>query len=199
MNIATHSQTYSSSRSPGGTAAGNVARAFSGHHPMVVDLQAQVRVREGKQRAHIVPSGVPSSRVRQLLASVLALKPFEYVTPEILRVDIHRPDTGRYRHDYGLALSVAIVSSLSRRPLADDLLFVGDLDLQGRLCDIAAKRVDQINDAVAAFQIETPLKIVCAPQTATWINASSTVAVIPAVTLENVVAAVWPGVVLQPR
>jgi predicted ATP-dependent serine protease len=92
-----------------------------------------------------------------------------------------------------------MVSSLARKRLRDELLFLGDLDLEGRVQNVAAERVDALNAAVAKFDIETPVTIVCAPDTATWVNASSTVVVAPARTLADAVAAVWPGIELQPR
>jgi predicted ATP-dependent serine protease len=135
----------------GPVASGNyTARAFSGGSPLVVGIQASVRFRDGRQRASLVASGVPTARVRQILMSALALDAMEYVTPEVLRVDVHRPDAGRYEHDYGLAVAVAMVSSLVRRPVADHLLFLGDVDLHGRLGNVLAARVDRLNDAINA-------------------------------------------------
>jgi predicted ATP-dependent serine protease len=175
------------------------ARAFSGGSPPAVDLQALVRFREKPQRASVIASNVPSGRVKQILQSVLALPSMEGVTADVLRVDVHRPDAGKYHHDYGLALAVAMVSSLVRKSIGEQLLFLGDVDLQERIRDVAAKRVDRLNEAVASFEIETPLRIICAPETAAWLNASSTVVVAPALTLADAVAAVWPGSELLPR
>jgi predicted ATP-dependent serine protease len=189
----------SSGASGGSTNGHHHARAFCGGSPSTVDLQASVRFREGRQRSAVVASNVPSARVKQILASVLALPNMDGVTAEVLRVDVHRPDAGRYHHDYGLALAVAMVSSLARKRLRDDLLFLGDVDLESRVQEVAAERVDALNAAVAKFEIETPVTIVCAPGTATWVNASSTVLVVPAWTLADAVAAVWPGIQLQPR
>ena len=131
--------------------------------------------------------------------STLALPPMEYVTPEVLRVDVHRPATGRYDHDYGLAVAMAMVASLVRRPIADHLLFLGDVGLDGSVGNVLAARVDRLNDAINAFEIETPLTVVCAPDTAAWVNASSTVTVAKAATLADVTSTVWPGVALVPR
>jgi hypothetical protein len=54
-----------------------------------------------------------------------------------------------------------------------------------------------LNDAIKSYHIETPVKIVCAPDTAVWIDASSTVVVAPARTLADAITAVWPGQTLR--
>jgi predicted ATP-dependent serine protease len=200
MNATCKSLKTDPSGASGGSSSGrHHARAFSGGSPPAVDLQALVRLLEYKQRGSVVSSNVPTSRVKQILQTVLALPSVEGVPAHALRVDVHRPDAGKYHHDYGLALAVAMISSLARKPIGEQLIFLGDVDLQGRVRDVAAKQVDRLNEAVASFEIETPLKIVCAPDTAVWLNASSTVVVVPARTLADAVAAVWPGIELQPR
>jgi hypothetical protein len=59
--------------SGGSTNGHHHARAFSGGTPPAVDLQASVRFRDGRQRSAVVASNVPSARVKQILASVLAV------------------------------------------------------------------------------------------------------------------------------
>jgi predicted ATP-dependent serine protease len=142
-------------------------------------------------------SGVPMPRVKQILASVLKLSICRDTEPFMLRVDVHRANEGRYRHDYGLALAMAMVSSLTQQPLAPQLLFLGDVDLHGNVQDVSAETIDRLNEAINAFEIETPLRVVLAPASARWVNASSTVKVLPAPTLATAVAAAWPGQVLK--
>jgi predicted ATP-dependent serine protease len=197
MSTTTHSITAAVSSVSGGNNGRLHATAFSGGLPLTVGLQAIVRYRELGERASVITSGVPAARVRQILSSVLALPQMEGSAADLLRVDVHRPDAGRYQHDYGLSLAIAMVASLHRKSIGEDILFLGDLDLDGRVRSITAKKVDRLNDAVAAYEIETPLRIVCSPETATWVQASSTVVVTPALTLAEAVAAVWPGATLR--
>jgi predicted ATP-dependent serine protease len=197
MNSTTQASSNRGSGASGGTTGHFHARAFSGGSPLTAEIQAIVRFREGRQRSGIINSGVPASRVRQILSSVLSLEQMEHVSADYLRVDVHRPDAGRWQHDYGLSLGMAIAASLFRKSVGPNLLFLGDLDLQGRVGAISPKRVDRLNDALAAFEIETPVLIVCAPETATWVNSSSTVVVVPARTLADAVAAAWPGQTLR--
>lgn len=173
------------------------ARAFSGGEPLAVELEAHLRFRENKERSSIVTSGVPSPRVRQILGVVLELAMFDGIETRMLQVDVHRGDTGRYRHDYGLALAMAMVSSLVKKPIAPEILLLGDVDLRGNVRDVPAKVIDRLNDAINAFEIETPLVVVLSPDSATWVNASSTVNVLPVATLTAAVAAVWSGQTLR--
>ncbi len=175
------------------------ARAFGGDAPVTVQLQAMVRFREGKQRSCFCVHNVPPSRAKQLFKCVLALQQMQGVSEEILRVDVHRPESGRYQDDFGLALALAMVASMTKKRIRDELLLVGDVDLAGRIQPACTERVDRLNQAIAAFDVETPVTIICAPETATWINSSSTVTVMPVRTLSEAVEAVWPGVELQPR
>jgi predicted ATP-dependent serine protease len=201
MPLTTHSLSGKSSIASGGSGGGHDfhARAFGGGSPLIVQLQATVRFRDGNQRGCFCAHNVPSSRAKQVLRCVLALPPMRQVTEDLLRADVHRPSSGRYQDDYGLALAFAMTASLTRSRLREDLLFLGDVDLRGRVQDVSAKRVDQLNDAIDAFEVETPVRIICAPQTATWINASSTVVVLRAQTLAEATQAVWPRTELCPR
>jgi len=173
------------------------ARAFSGGEPLAVELEAHLRFRENKERSSVVTSGVPSSRVRQILGAVLELAMLKGIEPRMLQVDVHRGDTGRYRHDYGLALAMAMVSSLVKKPIAPEILLLGDVDLCGNVRDVPARVIDRLNDAINAFEIETPLTVILATDSATWVNGSSTVQVLSVPTLTAAVAAVWPGQTLR--
>jgi predicted ATP-dependent serine protease len=123
----------------------------------------------------------------------------EGIAEDFLRIDVHRPESGPYQDDYGLALVMAMVASLTRKMIGDEWLLVGDVDLAGRIQPASTERVDRLNQAVDAFEVETPVTILCAPETATWVNSSSTVTVLPVRTISEAVEAVWPGAKLQPR
>ena len=135
----------------------------------------------------------------QIMDSVLRLRSFEGVEQRQLRVDIHREDAGRWCHHYGLAVAVAMISSIARRPIPAQHLFAGDVDLHGHSRDVAPGIVDALNDAIETFAIETPVTVVLAPDSATWMQSSSTVRVIAARTLSDVAAAVWPNTNLTPQ
>jgi hypothetical protein len=152
-----------------------------------------------KERPCFCVHNVPRNRAKQLFKNVLALRPMQGIGEEMLRVDVLRPESGRYHDDFGLALAVAMVASMTRKRIGDQLLLVGDVDLAGNIQPASTEHVDGLNQAIDAFQVESPVTILCAPESATWINSSSTVTVIPARTLAEAVEAVWPGVELQPR
>lgn len=173
-----------------------VASAFAGGPKPTAAIQVAARLAD--ERGRIITSGVSRPRVQQILGTVLQLDWFSPIPTRHLHLDVHRPDDGRYRNQFGLALAVAMISALSRKPVPEAHLFLGDLDLHGQVIDVGAKLVDSLNEAIAEYTIETPLKIVLARESATWVNASSTVKVLPVKTLVDVVAAVWPGVNLQP-
>ncbi|HEX3357078.1 MAG TPA: hypothetical protein VHS31_08920, partial [Tepidisphaeraceae bacterium] len=124
------------------------ARAFGGVLQPIVDIQARIRFREDQERAAIVVSGVPRPRTLQILENVLQLPSFEGVHQQHLRMDLHREDGSRWHHSYGLAAAVAMVSSLSRRPVPAQHLFIGDLDLHGHIRDVAPWIVDALNGAI---------------------------------------------------
>jgi predicted ATP-dependent serine protease len=191
------SVTAHASASGGSSIGHHHARAFSGGSPITVELQARIRFRERNERACFVSTGVPSDRARQILTSVLALPLMENATPEVMRVDVHRPDPLKYHNDYSLALAIAMVSSLTGRCVKEEMLFLGNVDLQHRVQDVDSDRIDRLNDAISAFEVESPVTIICSPEAAQWINQSSTVTVRPARTLADAVAAAWPGKTLR--
>ncbi len=201
MPVSTQSSTAKPSGSSGGSSSDHShARAFGGGSPVMIQLQAMVRFRaDKKERACFCVHNVPPNRAKQLFKCVLALHQMQGIGEEMLRVDVLRPESGRYHDDFGLALAVAMVASMTKKRIDDQLLLVGDVDLAGHIQPASTEQVDRLNQAINAFQIETPVTIVCAPASATWINSSSTVTVIPVRTLAEAVEAVWPGVELQPR
>jgi hypothetical protein len=176
-------------------------RAFGGPVQPYINLQSRVRFREERERTAIVTSGVPRARTVQILGSVLRLPAFVStgVEQQQLRVDLHRDDLGRWSHDYGLALAMSMVSSLTRRSIAANTLFLGDIDLGGGVRDVAPDLVDALNESIASFVVETPVTLLLAPSSAAWVRSSSTVRVIPCRTLVHAVAAAWPNVLLAPQ
>jgi hypothetical protein len=152
-----------------------------------------------KERPCFCVHNVPPNRAKQLFKCVLALPQMEGIAEDFLRIDVHRPESGPYQDDYGLALVMAMVASMTRKAIGDEWLLVGDLDLAGRVQAARTDRVDCLNQAIDAFEVESPVKILCAPETAIWVNSSSTVTVLPVRTLPEAVGAVWPGAKLQPR
>lgn len=176
------------------------ACAFGGPAQPSIDLQSRVRGRE-EHRAAIIASGVPRARAVQILGSVLRLPAFvsDGVEQQHLRVDLHRHDPGQWSHDYGLALAMSMVSSLARRRIASNVLFLGDVDLGGDIRKVESGVVDALNESIASFVVETPITVVLAPSSAIWVRSSSTVRVIPCSTLALAVAAVWPNVSLSPQ
>ena len=195
------SQTLTTTESASGNAApptGCHARAFSGGASPTVELQAHVRFRDDHERTRLSSAASPR-RAMQIMDSVLRLRSFEGVEQRQLRVDIHREDAGRWCHHYGLAVAVAMISSIARRPIPVQHLFAGDVDLNGHIRDVAPGVVDALNEAIEAFAIETPVTVVLAADSATWMQSSSTVRVIAARTLSDVAAAVWPNTNLTPQ
>lgn len=174
------------------------AMAFAGGQPPTVEVQALVRLCEHGQRGGVTASGVPPTRVRQILQTVLALPPFAPIPPRYIRLDVRRGDEGRWRHQYGLALALAIASALGRRPIPSTHLFLGDVDLLGNVAEVPSRMVDFLNDAIDQYAIPTPLVVVLAPDGAPWVRSSSLVKVLPVNTLARVVEAVWPGMELRP-
>jgi predicted ATP-dependent serine protease len=168
----------------------NIASAYSGGKLPLVELQVSHRF---DKRSCITASGVPRARVQQVMTVVLQLRPYvDKVPPDRLRLDVHRDDEGRYRHPYGLALAVAMISTLSHKIVPAAHVFVGDLDLRGHLRDVSPKLVDDLNDAIADFRIAAPVTVVLAPDSAAWVQSSSTVRVKAARTLAEAVLATWP-------
>lgn len=175
------------------------AQTFSGGWPTVIDIQVRLRFREPKERAAISASGVPRPRVQQILETVLKLPFFETVQSSQLRVDVHRADSARWMHFYGLALAMGMVSSLTRRPIPSQHLLIGDVDLGGNVRDVWSDWVDCINEAIEKFDIESPVTLLLAPDSARWIKASSTTRVVPCAHIRDAVAALWPNQQLFPQ
>ena len=94
---------------------------------------------------------------------------------------------------------MSMVSSITRRPIACNALFLGDVNLGGGVRDVAPAVVDALNECIESFAIETPVVVVLARDSATWVRSSSTVRVIPCRTLADAVVAVWPTAVLSPQ
>jgi hypothetical protein len=175
------------------------ARAFGIVQPSI-EIQARVRFRAERERASLIVNGVPRARAVQLLDAAFRLPAMQSAAVEAdqIRVDLHRDDSGRWCHHYGLATAIAMVSSLVRRAVPPEMLFLGDVDLGGGIRDVAAPIIDGLNDAIENFAIETPITVVLAPDSATWLRTSSTVRAIPCRSLAQAVASVWSNTTLIP-
>jgi hypothetical protein len=175
------------------------ARAFGIVQPSI-EIQARVRCRAERERGSLVANGVPRARAVQLLDSVLRLPVMQSsaVEADQLRVDLHRDDSGRWCHHYGLATAMAMVSSLVRRAVPSEMLFGGDVDLGGGIRDVTAPIIDGLNDAIDTFAVETPITVVLAPDSATWLRTSSTVRANSCRSLVHAVASVWPNTAMIP-
>jgi predicted ATP-dependent serine protease len=93
---------------------------------------------------------------------------------------------------------MAMVSSLVRRAVPSEMLFVGDVDLGGGIRDVTAPIIDGLNDAIDTFAVETPITVVLAPDSATWLRTSSTVRANSCRSLVHAVASVWPNTAMIP-
>lgn len=171
------------------------AWAFRDGSAPIVELQARLRVIEEHGRGSLVTSGIPRPRALQILDSVLRLPAMtdSGIESRNLRVDLHREDSGRWQHHYGLALAISMVSSLANTPVPSNVLLLGDIDLHGQVRDVPSATVDALNDAIDAFRVETPVTVVLARDSAVWVRSASTVRVYPCRTLADAIAATWHG------
>ena len=157
-----------------------------------IEIQSTISLTLGTRR-RIVSGTVPHGEMQQLLDMITDVPGVE-VNDTDFSVSTRIPGARLYAPTMALALSMTLIGSALQQPIPESFLFVGEIDLKRRVCDVPDLFATEIANAIIAGAIDQPVKIVCSPGTASVIAAAGGVPCAAARTLDEAVFIVWPKI-----
>lgn len=103
-----------------------------------------------------------------------------------LGVTVRAPDGVNHRRDFNLAVAVGLIASLKRINIPKDVLFVGDLGLEGEVRSPSVGSVSSLEDAQAAGSLDAMRQAVVSSATPTEFRESISLSIRGIATLPEV-------------
>lgn len=191
------------SRAPHQEGITTSALGYGGVGGELAEAQAVVTLPTYGSRPQLNAPFLPSKRVKQIVTILAGLKDID-LSDLSYEINCYLPAKQAYRAEMDLPIAVALLASYLKRPIPDDTLFVGELDLQARV-----RRPDErYLAALAEVLIERPAgvrRIVCSPDAAEFLQAfelqvdggrrplPSGIKFVPCAELTQVIAEIWPS------
>lgn len=147
-----------------GPAVPAVARSYLGAGTGgVLELQCSVALSLLGGRGRVLSPGLPRREVEQLLECVGRL-PGVDVDALYFSVNVRVPGGGRrYREPAGLALAMALLGGYLRRPIPDDVLYLGEVDLCGAVREVSPQVAMDLHTTLMDGAIPTPIRLFVPP------------------------------------
>lgn len=190
--------------SPHTTAQSTAVFGYAGIGEDLAEGQASVSLPRYGSRPELNAPFLPGKKVKQLLSVLSTLRDVD-LTDLSYEINCYVPRQQRYREELDLPIALALLSSYLRKPVPQDALFVGELDLTRRI-----RPPDQVYLAALAGLLLGPqrarIRVVyvseeCAErlsrmrpdQSGPTVDQVSTVRGMP--TLESLIHDLWPELV----
>jgi DNA invertase Pin-like site-specific DNA recombinase len=168
------------------------AKTYLGAGGGAIDVQASVGLAGYGTRGRVTAPGLPKAELQQLVATIGQLPDIEI---DDLDFSIHcrLPGRRRYTSSIGLALAMSLLSSYLRRPIPQNSLFLGELDLGRGLRPFDDLLLsDLISDLAADPAMARPWRIYAHPMSANAMPTGGGIHGIGCEKLETVLYSVWP-------
>jgi DNA repair protein RadA/Sms len=190
--------------SPHTTAQSTAVYGYAGIGDDPAEGQASVSLPRYGSRPELNAPFLPAKKVKQLLSILSTLRDVD-LTDLSYEINCYVPRQQRYREELDLPIALALLSSYLRKPVPQDALFVGELDLTRRI-----RPPDQVYLAALATFLLGPqrgrlqtvyLSEECAGRLAAMRPEQSGPTVGEAVsvravsTLESLISSLWPELV----
>jgi len=118
--------------SPHMRARGSAVYGYAGIGEELAEGQASVTLPRYGSRPELNAPFLPGKKVRQLLSVLSSLKDVD-LTDLSYEINCYVPRQQRYREELDLPIALALLSSYLQKPVPEDSLFVGELDLTRRI------------------------------------------------------------------
>lgn len=156
------------------------------------EVQAQVSLPQNGVGPKITTPGLPRRRIDLILGAIAGL-PMLDVGATCMSISALLPGDGTFRAWVSLPLAVSLVASFLRRPIPQQMLFVGEIDLHRAIRPLPDALVDALVTWLGDHDRER-LTLIVPPTAVTRLKAAAgpAVRVIGCETLDQVVYTVWP-------
>ncbi len=118
--------------SPHTTARSTAVYGYAGIGEDLAEGQASVSLPRYGSRPELNAPFLPSKKVKQLLSVLSTLRDVD-LTDLSYEINCYVPRQQRYREELDLPIALALLGSYLRKPVPQDALFVGELDLTRRV------------------------------------------------------------------
>lgn len=120
------------SKSPLNAAKSAAVYGYAGMGDDLAEGQASVSLPKYGSRPEFNAPFLPGKKIKQLLAVLSFLKDVD-IADLSYQINCYLPGQQRYREELDLALAIALLSSYLQQLVEGETLFVGELDLTGRI------------------------------------------------------------------
>lgn len=164
------------------------AKVYGGPGLGLVEIQATIEPPH-HTKGKILAVGVPRGEVDQIFTTILKIPgllghPDYSVTCRLVGGE-------KYQSAFGVGLTVALISSYLRKPIQDDFVFIGEIDLHRQVRGGSPRLIENMRRSVESSEVSFNVSLVL-PASA---NAQSLdrlgVRLWPCATILDVVTAVW--------
>lgn len=168
-----------------------VARSYLGTAYGPVELQASLGLPMPGTRPSIIAPELPKKRLEQLISAItrmpsLALDQFD------LNINALLPgDSPRYRSWLGLPLAIALISSAIRRPVPNDAVYLGEIDLDRRLRPLPQSLLESLITSLNNDEFTGKTKFFVPPSAFEPLAATGSVLVQPCESLDVAAHQTW--------
>lgn len=187
--------------SPHAAAQSTAVHGYAGIGEDLAEGQASVSLPRYGSRPELNAPFLPGKKVKQLLSVLSTLKDVD-LTDLSYEINCYVPRQQRYREELDLPIALALLSSYLQRPVSQESLFVGELDLTRRIRPPEATYLAALAQLVAGPQKGKVKRVYLAEECAATFGkmrpgdhgptVGEQVAVVPIRTLEQLLTELWP-------
>lgn len=168
-----------------------MARTYAGAGTGELELQASVTVPGDGARGRMTAPGLPRREIEQLVTCIGQMKDMDFGDLNY-SINCRLPGTGQYYPILGLPLCIALIGSYLQKPVPQQNIYIGEIDLFRNVRSIAPAISQAMKAALDAGDIAAPVTLFVHPASAAEFTPSERVRVVPCRNLEEAVFQTWP-------
>ncbi len=163
------------------------ARVYGGPGVGLAEIQACIEP-PTNAKGKILAVGISKGEIEQILATVLI--PTLVGAPDYL-ISAKLVSADRYIPSFGLALAVAMIGSYLKKPIPDDFVFTGEIDLHKKVRGGNQRIIENLRRSIDCGEVDAAMSLVLPSSLRAGALQSLGVELIPCTNLIDVIAAVW--------
>lgn len=168
-----------------------MARTYAGAGSGELELQASVTVPGDGSRGQMTAPGLPRREIEQLVSCISQMKDIDFGELNY-SVNCRLPGSGQYNPILGLPLCIALIASYLQKPVPQQNIYIGEIDLFRNLRSVAPAISQSLKASLDSGELASPVTLFLHPMTAVEFSPSESLRVVPCKTLEEAVFLTWP-------
>jgi len=159
--------------------------------PGVAEVQGAVTLPRWRAPPKVMAPNLPRKEIEQLIACIGQIPGLELDELDF-SVQCRLPGERRYGGILGLPLCLSLVASFLQKPIPDNQIHVGEVDLTRTIRDLPLLLLDDLVLAVAEGVIPTPVRLLVPPSAAAHLSRGDGVEVLACRRLDDAIYITWP-------